>query len=191
VPAVLARRTVAAVFILFASLAPPRPAVASGGCIYIARFGPNLGDTSCSPTSGQLAGGVIKIISCDTGAAATTCNDGGAVGNGIPADYPGCFEAGQVTIGPIVVDACGKTPDDPPACKIGAKSGDLRRSSAGLVGDPVDLRTGMLSLDPLDVDLGRGLRFARHYSNASTVQSTRRKPADGHRPERPHHDLHV
>jgi YD repeat-containing protein len=126
---------------------------------------------NCSSTTGTLAGGVIANISCDTGALTTNCADGGAAANGVPLPYPGCYEPGETTIGPLVFVACGKNDDDPPACKVDAKSSDLRRSSAGLVGDPVDLRTGALSLDPVDVDLGNGLRFARHYSSKTTVQS--------------------
>ncbi|MCI0635772.1 MAG: DUF6531 domain-containing protein, partial [Actinobacteria bacterium] len=38
----------------------------------------------------------------------------------------------------------------------------------GFVGDPVDLTSGTLRLAPTDVDLGGGLRFARHYASATT-----------------------
>ena len=148
----------------------PRPADASGGCIYIAKYGPNA-SLDCSSTTGTLAHS-ITTISCDTGTPPTSCNDGAAAANGVPLPYSGCYEPGEITIGPLVFDACGKNHDDPPACKTGGTTSDGRRSAAGLVGDPVDLRTGALSLDPTDVDLGSGLRFARHYSSKTTVQST-------------------
>jgi len=151
-------------------LVAARPAHASGGCIYVGSFGPG-GSLDCSPDTGHLSRSIHAIISCDTGAQTGSCNDGGSVANGIPGQSPGCYEPGQVTIGPLIANGCGKNHDDPPACKAGGSTSDLRRSNAGLVGDPVDLRTGALSLDPVDVDLGRGLRFARHYSSKTTVQS--------------------
>jgi YD repeat-containing protein len=70
--------------------------------------------------------------------------------------------------GPAVGTTCGQKKTDPPACKVGLGSADARKSTLGLVGDPVDLTSSTLSLDPVDVDLADGLRFARHYSSAST-----------------------
>ena len=171
VPAVLTRRTAAVCLALLAWVSTARPADASGGCIYIAKFGPGA-SLNCSPTTGTLGGGVIAILSCDTGAPTGSCTGGGAAANGLPLPWPGCYEPGEITIGPVIVDGCGASQDDPPACKAGGTTNDLRSSNAGLVGDPVDLRTGALSLDPVDVDLGNGLRFARHYSSKTTVQST-------------------
>jgi hypothetical protein len=136
------RRTAVVISALLAWVAAPRLAAASGGCIYVASYGPNLSGNQCGPNSGWLAGGVVKAFNCDTGASSLgNCGAGGAVAAGVPNPYPGCFEAGQVSVGPIVVDSCGANPDDPPACKSGVRSKDLRRSSAGVVGDPVDLRS--------------------------------------------------
>jgi hypothetical protein len=114
-----------------------------------------IGTTDCSPTTGHLSRAVVGIFSCDTGAPTGSCTGGSADANGLPLQWPGCYEPWQTTIAPVIVDGCGAAQDDPPACKAGASSNDLRRSNAGLVGDPVDLRTGALSLDPLDVTVSR------------------------------------
>jgi hypothetical protein len=71
-----------------------------------------------------------------------------------------------MTIGPVIADSCGLSDDDPP---VGDKSHDARKSDARFVGDPVDLTTAALSLDPVDLDLGHGLRFARHYSSKTSA----------------------
>ena len=122
---------------------------------------------SCPEGSGYLFTSTIAIYSCDTG----------APGCAYPQPSPplptsnGCFPEG-VVIAPLVTDSCSKAKDDPRECKIGGNSSDATRGNAGLVGDPVDLTTGALSLDPVDVDLGNGLRFARHYSSKTTFQTT-------------------
>jgi hypothetical protein len=86
----------------------------------------------------------------------------------MPLPYPGCFGSNAPTI-TVVADSCGYQDDEPNACKVGATTSDGRRDGSGLVGDPVDLTNGALSIDPLDVDLGHGLRFARHYASNGTL----------------------
>jgi YD repeat-containing protein len=80
---------------------------------------------------------------------------------------PGCWPLG-VAPGPAVANTCDEDKDQPPSCKTGHRTSDARKNGAGLVGDPVDLTTGSLAFDPVDVDLGRGFRFARHYASNTT-----------------------
>lgn len=89
---------------------------------------------------------------------------------GTPWGNTGCVPLGQIP-GSAVATQCPATANDPPACKTGSASNDARKGSFGLVGDPVDLRSGVLSLDPVDIDLGHGLRLARHYASKSTLVS--------------------
>lgn len=82
--------------------------------------------------------------------------------------YP--IDAPPPPAGPHFFNGCRAEKSEPSECKVGGATSDGRRDGSGQVGDPVDLTTGALSLDPVDVDLGSGLRFARHYaSNASQL----------------------
>lgn len=82
----------------------------------------------------------------------------------------------SITEGPFLTNLCGGDKSAPSECKQGRATSDGSRDGSGLVGDPVDLTTGALSLDPVDVDLGLGLRFARHYaSNATQLTSMGKK----------------
>jgi hypothetical protein len=141
------------------------PAEASGGCIGVFKQGPQGAPMSCPEGSGYLLTTTLASYSCDTGVP-LSCQP--------PPPVPtssSCSPIGTV-IAPLLTDNCSKAKDDPRECKIGGNSSDATRGNAGLVGDPVDLTTGALSLDPVDVDLGNGLRFARHYSSKTTFQTT-------------------
>ena len=63
----------------------------------------------------------------------------------------------------------GKTCDPKPQCKT--CDGNAPADPQNSVGDPVDLTTGYVAQTPVDLDLGHGLRFARHYSSASAGQT--------------------
>jgi YD repeat-containing protein len=89
---------------------------------------------------------------------------------GQPVPEPGCWPYGTGPA-PSIADTCQPSKDDPPSCKVGQSTSNARGNGSGLVGDPVDLTTGTLALDPVDADLGQGLRFARHYSSAATLQT--------------------
>jgi len=157
----------------FVLSSPSQPAHASGGCIHVWVWGPSiLGSVQCNPGTGALRPSVGQAFSCDTGLSVpNNCVfvDGGPGAYGISAPG-GCYGAGTIIL--QVGDSCRINNDDPPACKNGQTTSDARRSNAGHVGDPVNLRTGALGLDPVDVDLGHGLRFARHYSSKTTLQAT-------------------
>ena len=70
--------------------------------------------------------------------------------------------------GTFVVTTC-VSEELPNQCKGGQASGAAPQDPAGEVGDPVDLTSGILKLTPTDVDLGGGLRFARHYASSKTA----------------------
>jgi YD repeat-containing protein len=70
--------------------------------------------------------------------------------------------------GPVIANTCGDD-DLPNACKGGKRTANATMDPAGEVGDPVDLSSGALELTPTDVDLGRGLRFTRHYASPRTL----------------------
>ncbi|MFO0691379.1 MAG: RHS repeat-associated core domain-containing protein [Myxococcota bacterium] len=75
-----------------------------------------------------------------------------------------CSPVGTV-IGPEPLNGCGGDLSAPVDCS----SSDGRKDKPGCIGDPVNLRTGALSIDPVDLDLGGLLRFARHYSSDALV----------------------
>jgi len=58
---------------------------------------------------------------------------------------------------------CSAKPEPTPCQTATATLSD--NASTNCVGDPVDLTTGALEQTVVDVDLGGGLRFARHYSS--------------------------
>jgi hypothetical protein len=75
--------------------------------------------------------------------------------------------------GPFVINLCdpnkvevvrkdGGTCSD--ASALGSLPVGAAQEVARLLGEPVDVTTGGVSLTPIDFDLGHGLRFARHYS---------------------------
>ncbi len=164
----------AAVLAGLALVSAAKPSYASGGCTYVFDYGSGVTlDPDCPSGTGKLAKHFRGQFSCDTGAPPPpACGDGGAFENGIPDPYPGCYVGGTTIIGPVIRDGCGVNDDDPPACTVSDKTHDARKSDVRFVGDPVDLTTAALSLDPVDVDLGHGLRFARHYSSKTTSLST-------------------
>lgn len=93
-----------------------QPAHASGGCIYVGVWGPEVFGSPLCPTppgSGSPRLVVLQKLSCDTGLPVSSCgNDGGASGNGVSGPGTGCYPPGHV-------------------------------------GDPLNLRNGTLSLDPI------------------------------------------
>jgi len=118
----------------------------------------------CPEGTGILLAWNIGYAYCDPDHPPTSC-----IGAEIPL-RDACLPI-NLSIAPLLTDSCSSVNDEPRECKIGSTTSDARRGGAGLVGDPVDLTNGSLSLDPLDVDLGHGLRFARHYSNRTTAVS--------------------
>lgn len=145
------------------------------GCILVRWYGPQWSTSAgCGTEAGRL-GADNETFSCDTGLPA-----GCGPGNGFtPAEfeaqtgvtwgpYPGCHP--HILVGPFVAHKCSDA--EPRECKAGVASSDARMNGAGLIGDPVDLATAQLSLDPVDVNLGHGLRFARHYSSGATLQTS-------------------
>jgi len=67
--------------------------------------------------------------------------------------------------GPLVLSACGADAGLPKGPKSLPNTCDARADGSGLAGDPVNFKTGELSLGAVDVDLGGVLRFSRHYSS--------------------------
>jgi RHS repeat-associated protein len=54
-----------------------------------------------------------------------------------------------------------------------------QRAAGNKAGDPVDLTTGFLEYTVTDADLGRGLRFTRHYNSGDVVGASGRLTAMG------------
>ncbi len=148
--------------------APTEPAYAYP-CFYVWKVGPNGAPCSNNPNPPYFSKGQLYIWGFE-------CRTGNAAGP------PGCdssyLEYADLAVvnacrtpntvqGPFLFSECGADKAEPNECKVGGGTSDGRRDGSGHVGDPVDLTTGSLSLDPVDVDLGRGLRFARHYASNS------------------------
>ena len=143
-------------------------AFAQNGCILARAFVPFMYTQGCPEGTGHL-----RPVNVEADCDATTLQTCGVnqfiwdAQTGVSfAPPPGCLP--PTVLGPYVAHTC-KTDDQPDSCKIGDVTSDSRKDGSGLVGDPVDLTNGSLSLDPIDIDLGHGLRFARHYSITTTL----------------------
>jgi hypothetical protein len=161
-------RTVLAIAIA-AAISPRVATSQQGECIYVSTFGPSSGaQCSVTPRVGPLNQGVW-LFSCETGSpiSSTLCPSYPTIIDQTPALLGSCYAQGTF-LGPYVYSTCGSNKTFPSAPKMCATT-----DGSGAIGDPVDLTTGALSLDPADVDLGRGLRFLRHYSsNAANIASS-------------------
>ncbi len=149
-------------------IGPAGPAYAVP-CYYIVKYNPvNACHCGTTPCTGHAGGGTIWSLSCETGQAPGSpgCDVSYAdIADTSPAT--GCYAYG--TAFPITyASQCGGDKAAPSECKVGVPTSDGSRDGSGQVGDPVDLTTGALSLDPMDADLGRGLRFSRHYASNAT-----------------------
>jgi RHS repeat-associated protein len=138
------------------------------------RYHPNpdayYSSAGCPPGQGKPAL-YLKTFTCELDSPSTSLPyDEWLSLTGQPIPEPGCWPYGTAPA-PSIANTCEPSKDDPPSCKVGQSTSNARNDGSGLVGDPVDLTTGALSLDPVDVDLGHGLRFARHYSSTSTLQT--------------------
>lgn len=150
-------------------------------CFYIAKFNPvsTCNCTTTPPCTGH-ATGIVWSLSCETGQGPGVAGCDVSYASIVDlSPLTGCYPAGT-SFSTAFASACGADKAAPSECKVVGATSDGRRDGSGLVGDPVDLTTGALSLDPVDVDLGRGLRFARHYaSNATQSVSMGKKWSHG------------
>ncbi|HME72608.1 MAG TPA: RHS repeat-associated core domain-containing protein [Myxococcota bacterium] len=70
-------------------------------------------------------------------------------------------------LSPILINECNLG-QQKPGCKNGSSLPDTAAQDPSCqVGDPVNVATGLLSITPTDLNLGHGLRFARHFSAAA------------------------
>lgn len=107
----------------------------------------------------------FKIIDCDGSAAEASLTTAEiAAYTGIP--YGTSDWHCNDDPGPTVVNLCDQK-QDPLPCT----SSQADRDRDACVGDPVNVTTGELDQSVIDVDLGDGLRFERHYASARAALS--------------------
>jgi YD repeat-containing protein len=144
--------------------------------IAIIEYGPGIGGTSGCDSGTYRWQKTPKFFDCRTGAPGLGqgCTGGGCNAltaqewlaySGVPVGQEPCTSGPP---GPALVATCTQQ-EQPNQCKAGREDESAARDPQGEVGDPVDLTTGALKLTPTDVDLGGGLRFARHYAGTSTT----------------------
>lgn len=133
----------------------PPPTVCDPGDILVEKYGENFNcSTLSSPYYGHSPG-----------------TDELTAVSGLPfpltdlyPDYP-CVPAHPG--GPWIINACDEEPEPGDQC-----SNDAKDDPASCVGDPIDITTGQMAQRAMDVDLGHGLRFERHYSKSLPDVST-------------------
>jgi RHS repeat-associated protein len=69
-----------------------------------------------------------------------------------------------------LINTCDAS-QEPIASKGGQTTCEACKERANLLGDPINVTNGNLDQTPTDFDLGRGLRFARHYNSANSAQT--------------------
>lgn len=109
---------------------------------------------------------LIFSMHCSGGTflAGATCEEQEAAGGG-------CDKC--VNYGGFVVDTCDSTCEPKDQCPAdGSGAAEAENASFNHVGDPVDLATGFLEQRAVDVDLGGGVRFERHYSSGLGVETS-------------------
>jgi YD repeat-containing protein len=163
------RLTAALLFgIGLALIYPATPAVAQGEDCFFFTYWSAQGN-ACGTGKRRMAAVGVHVRECQTAGRRT--HDIGPPGGcriGVTQASGWVDRSSQCeTIGTSSIDfasGCAGDLSTPVKC-----SNDARKDKPGCVGDPVNLRTGALSIDPVDVDLGGALRFSRHYSSFARI----------------------